>query len=653
MVMSSNFIRAKKEGTFCLSSTFKLMAVVVEGGSKEDRCDLDEECFAPRAVNCSASSCFAPTEAELPTGWRRRGSSDDSNCSEEAPIGGTNVWSRVPSTLQDSTARVTDSTVFVRVRPILTSIDNHVAYVLEPCQDVEGCDPDCDCDQPQTSFWETRDLVSSRLLPFVNGQRTVAQVASFASVDPNIARLCMTQLALLGVIRAVSAPVFLHPTVLSGTSPVEIFSIPGYVGLPRLLRLLVDEKLRNACFESVMLHNAPQDWIELPILLVEVPTSLFQLSASTKRERLHITDPEGLILKILQVFSKLCGSPYLNLSFLLTSTQSFVNLILPPPLSYHDIRSSSSLLLPGISLVRLVQFGEANSLIHRLRCYPISAATLSPPPSQVGGEKHSTTNMETRLWNLLRHQMMDGVQSVDDLVYEASAWAIKSQTSTVVRNSSSLLSASEPSPVLNTCLSDAVVAFTSKLLKEKEDELTKGRNPGGFILTEMNSSSEGSKTSLDHGINGTSFLERKTKYFTLNRSCTKNSVSIDGLKPGYFDLFDYSSKDTVRTSTLSAQSPLYLLAYIDPNFPALVAPSNNSLEGYNAINDDQRDLSRMNILEGAAVRAEAFSVTEAAILQINPLGDTTGQLKGKSSPQGDSIENVEVQEQTALSECIY
>ncbi|VDL58332.1 unnamed protein product [Hymenolepis diminuta] len=430
------------------------------------------------ASDMENKACFAPTEAELPTGWQRRGSSDESNFSEEAPIGGTNVWSRVPSTLQDSTARVTDSTVFVRVRPILTSIDNHVAYVLEPCQDVEGCDPDCDCDQPQTSFWETRDLVSSRLLPFVNGQRTVAQVASFASVDPNIARLCMTQLALLGAIRVVSAPIFLHPTVLSGNSPLEIFSIPGYVGLPRLLRLLVDEKLRNACFESV-------------------------LSASTKYERLHIIDPEGLILKILQVFSKLCGSPYLNLSFLLTSTQSFVNLILPPPLSYHETRSSSSLFLPGISLVRLVQFGEANSLIHRLRCYPVSAATLSPPP-QVGGEKNSTTNMETRLWNLLRHQMMDGVQSVDDLVYEASAWAIKSQTSTVVRNSSSLLSVSEPSPVLNTCLSDAVVAFTSKLLKEKEDELTKGRNLGAFVLTEMNSPSEGSKTSLDHGINGTS-----------------------------------------------------------------------------------------------------------------------------------------------------
>ncbi|VDO12304.1 unnamed protein product [Rodentolepis nana] len=208
--------------------------------------------FAPRAVNHSASSCFIPTEAELPTGWQRRGSLDDSSCSGEAPIGGTDVWSRVPSTLQDSTARVTDSTVFVRVRPILTSIDNHVAYVLEPCQDVEGCDPDCDCDQSQTSFWEARDLVSSRLLPYINGRRTVAQVASLASVDRSIARICMTQLELLGAIRAVSAPIFLHPTVLTGNSPTEIFSIPGYVGFPRLLRLLLDERLRNACFESVV-----------------------------------------------------------------------------------------------------------------------------------------------------------------------------------------------------------------------------------------------------------------------------------------------------------------------------------------------------------------------------------------------------------------
>lgn len=40
MVMSSNFILPKKEGTFCLSSTFKLMTGVVEGESEEERCDL-------------------------------------------------------------------------------------------------------------------------------------------------------------------------------------------------------------------------------------------------------------------------------------------------------------------------------------------------------------------------------------------------------------------------------------------------------------------------------------------------------------------------------------------------------------------------------------------------------------------------------------
>lgn len=200
-------------------------------------------------MNNSASSCFTPTEAELPTGLQHRSSSDDS--SEEAPIGGSDVWSRVPSALLYSTSTVTDSTVFVRVRPILTSIDNHVAYVLEPSQGDDGFDSD-DFDQNQLSFWETRDLVSSRLLPFINGQRTVAQVSFLASVDPSIARLCMTQLSQLGVIRALSAPIFLHPTALSGNNPMEIFSIPGYVGLPRLLRLIVDDKLRNACFESVV-----------------------------------------------------------------------------------------------------------------------------------------------------------------------------------------------------------------------------------------------------------------------------------------------------------------------------------------------------------------------------------------------------------------
>ncbi|KAM7537756.1 hypothetical protein Aperf_G00000078709 [Anoplocephala perfoliata] len=415
--------------------------------------------FAPRYVNGSASSSFTPTEEELPTGWHLRSSSDDS--SEDAPVGGSDVWSRVPTALHDSIATVTDSTVFVRVHPILTSIDNHLAYVLEPSQGDDGLDSD-NFDRNQSSFWETRDLASSRLLPFINGQRTVAQVSSLASVDRSIARLCMTQLAQLGAIHAVSSPIFQHSAAFHDNNSMELFSIPGYVGLPRLLRLITDDKLRNACFESV-------------------------LSTWTRRRRLHLHDPEGLILKILQVFSKLCASPYLNLSFLLASTQSFVDLILPQSLSSQDMRSTTAH-LPGISLIRLVQFGEVNSLIHRLHCYPVSEGISTGPV----GLAEAQANTDTRLWNLLRDRMMDGVQSVDDLVYEASAWAVKSHSSTVSRNPSSLLCVGErepmAAPVSNTTFSDAVVAFTSKLLKEK-DELNKRSLSArtSSVLTEVNS----------------------------------------------------------------------------------------------------------------------------------------------------------------------
>lgn len=182
------------------------------------------------------SSCFTPTAAELPG----RGVRDE--CNTEVSIGGTDIWSRVPSALEDSTSTVTDSTVFVLVRPTLSSLNNLVIYVLEE-------NPESN-DGESPSFWDTRDLVSSRLLPLVNGQRTVAQVASLACVDRSIARLCLTQLAQLGVVRVVSAPIFL----CGGRSleASEMFSIPGYVALPKLLRLTVDAKLRDACFQSVV-----------------------------------------------------------------------------------------------------------------------------------------------------------------------------------------------------------------------------------------------------------------------------------------------------------------------------------------------------------------------------------------------------------------
>ncbi|VDM32833.1 unnamed protein product [Hydatigera taeniaeformis] len=402
--------------------------------------------FAPRAVNNSVSTCFIPTEAELPADLCTPTDGPEETGDSEAPIGGSDVWRWVPSVLEDSTTAVTDATIFVRVRPILTSLGNHLIYVLEPQDD----------DNLSTSFWETRDLVSSRLLPLVNGQRTVAQVAGLANVDRSIARLCLTQLAQLGVVHVVSAPIFFHSSITGNnicSNDGELFAVPGYVGLPRLLRLAVDVKLRDACFESV-------------------------LSLATKRRRLHITDPHGLVMKILQVYSKLCASPYLNLAFLLASTQSFVELQLPPCFHSNATRSST---LPCLNLLCLVQFGEVNNLIHRLHCYPISEA-LSPMAS------NANSNAEVRAWNLLQDRMMDGVQSVDDLVYEASAWAVKSSLLKPTNHLNDGRSCDrQTASAKTTTLPDAVVAFTAKLLKEKQetDDNAAGRRHN-TILSETN-----------------------------------------------------------------------------------------------------------------------------------------------------------------------
>ncbi|CDS41470.1 nitrogen permease regulator 2 protein [Echinococcus multilocularis] len=406
--------------------------------------------FAPRAVNNSVSSCSIPTEAELATGEPCScidGATEEAEEDTEALLGRTDVWSRVPSVLDDSTAAVTDATIFVRVRPIFTSLGNHVVYVLEPHDD----------DSLFSSFWEARDLVSSRLLPLVNGQRTVAQAAGLANVDRSIARLCLTQLAQLGVVHIVSAPVFFRSTVTGSSicpDVTELFAVPGYVGLPRLLRLTVDAKLRDACFESV-------------------------LSLATKRRRLHITDPEGLILKILQVYSKLCASPYLNLAFLLASTQSFIDLQLPPRFHSYENRSAT---LPCVNLLCLVQFGEVNNLIHRLHCYPVSEV-LSPMASS------ETSGLETRTWNLLRDQMMDGVQSVDELVYEASAWAVKSSSLTPTNRSNGghFGEDGQTFTTTTTTLPEAVVSFTAKLLKEKAETDSSGAEMSySAVLSEAN-----------------------------------------------------------------------------------------------------------------------------------------------------------------------
>lgn len=187
-------------------------------------------------------------------------------------------------------------------------------------------------------------------------------------------------------------------------------------------------------------------------------------------------------MKILQVYSKLCASPYLNLAFLLASTQSFMDLQLPPRFHSNENRSAT---LPCINLLCLVQFGEVNNLIHRLHCYPISEV-LSPMIS------NEISSAEARVWNLLRDQMMDGVQSVDDLVYEASAWAIKSSpiTSTNRPNNGHLGGDDQAFTTMSTTMTtlpDAVVAFTARLLKEKAEVDSIGAGTSySAVLSEAN-----------------------------------------------------------------------------------------------------------------------------------------------------------------------
>ncbi len=213
-------------------------------------------------VNTSVSSCFTPSEDELPTGYERGRREQQADFQA---IGGTDVWCRVPSALGNcSTAisPVTDDTVFVRVEPLLSKTHtkmkknqkNRVVYALDA--DDPGAMGEIDGSGRGgggSRFWEARDLASSRLLPLVNGQRSVAELARISVIDVNIARLCLAQLSQLGAVRVVSAPIFVHPTSCGGEcDEAELFSVPGYIGLPRLQCLTTDSTLRDACFASAV-----------------------------------------------------------------------------------------------------------------------------------------------------------------------------------------------------------------------------------------------------------------------------------------------------------------------------------------------------------------------------------------------------------------
>lgn len=168
------------------------------------------------------------------------------------------VWSLAPA-LPLAAHEVTDASVFVRIEPIGAGpFGGQMVYALDT----------------SSSFWNANcDLTSLRLLPLVDGQRSVAELSRLAVVDVNITRLCLTQLAQVGAVRAVSAPVFTHNQTYQrltkhngeeGDARDELviddgnvlFSVPGYIGLPRLLELThSNPTLRDACLESVVGHT--------------------------------------------------------------------------------------------------------------------------------------------------------------------------------------------------------------------------------------------------------------------------------------------------------------------------------------------------------------------------------------------------------------
>lgn len=201
---------------------------------------------------------------------------------------------------------------------------------------------------------------------------------------------------------------------------------------------------------------------------------------------------------VLRVYSKLCASSYLNLPHLISATMPFADLITP-----HNYVSKSNHAethnSPKIDLLRLVQFGEVNNLIQRLRCFPIcnasvevppqspspvTSASVSTPPSRASlpmlmrlnssDNGPSLERLQASLWSLAHNELMDGVSSVDQIIFSLSSYALRTIQS---RNASSTPHGhhnqhqprgQEWTPSEFSTLPNAVVAFTAQLLAERE-----------------------------------------------------------------------------------------------------------------------------------------------------------------------------------------
>ncbi|CAH8621262.1 unnamed protein product [Dicrocoelium dendriticum] len=276
--------------------------------------------------------------------------------------------------------------------------------------------------------WKCADFFGDRILPYLDGRHCLPELARLTGIDVTVARLYLLNLVRIGVVRALPAPTFLVPVHITSDNHLPTFCItmPGWLGLPRLATLLTNRHLAEACLDAIHCHS---------------PT------ASGSGVRCSLLDA-------FRVYTILCGSPNFSLPHLISATPRlrFVDL---SPLGDHPLSSSSNPsdnagAIPSISLLRLVQFGEINGLIHRLKCYPIGDLTgyIDPSSSQhpdfslvdsVSSEstssrtpKSSLVNstlspMQTRaakaaavwtasdeeIWTRIRSSTLDGLHSVE------------------------------------------------------------------------------------------------------------------------------------------------------------------------------------------------------------------------------------------------
>ncbi|KAF8560952.1 hypothetical protein P879_09849, partial [Paragonimus westermani] len=280
--------------------------------------------------------------------------------------------------------------------------------------------------------WEAIDCISRRLLNHIDGLHSLPELAELAKVDLTVARLCLAHLVRSGVVRALPYPDFLSPVPRHLEATSISITMPGWLGLPRLASLLTDRALGMACLDAV---NCPMG----------TPDTVSTV-------RCTLTD-------VFRVYTILCGSPNFSLPHLISAIPSLhfvdVNFGNPPPplFTSTDLPLSGSNERAEVSLLRLVQFGEINGLIHRLKCYPICTdghgkdsafhvvqpnsvdrlptdfstvrltkqqqpvhATVSPAPSSLAKSRNASWSViDEQLWAKTRSSLLDGLHSVTEI----------------------------------------------------------------------------------------------------------------------------------------------------------------------------------------------------------------------------------------------